>query len=223
MKRFVPVLRCSGFTSAQQHVRALLLTMQPLCPLTAVTGVVLVVGFILSIGFILFEFYPSKKCKCRVLSHAVKKVQQYRCGVISFCRTSASLGSFINTEVESDNKACGDYRSGKGPKLLLLFSFLIKLRFLLPTGFLASLVDVIFLVFMHIFPNSSCHLAITVCHGIRFKWVFIMMLFSYLWKETGMHLFVLFLYVLETRFFLAFPSRSLGRYHEGNTMSTKKI
>lgn len=96
-------------------------------------------------------------------------MQQYGCDVTSFCWTSASLGSFINTEAESDNKACGDYRSAKGPKLLLLFSFLIKLRFLPQTGLLASLVDAIFLVFMSILPNSSCHLAITFCHGISFK------------------------------------------------------
>lgn len=31
--------------------------------------------------------------------------------------------------------------------------------------------DAIFLVLMHIFPNSSCHLAITFCHGVSFKQV----------------------------------------------------
>lgn len=45
--------------------------------------------------------------------------------------------------------------------------------------------------------------------------------FAYLWKELSMPLFILFLYVLETRFYLAPPPRSLGSYHDSDTVRAK--
>lgn len=80
-----------------------------------------------------------------------------------------------------------------------------------------QLSDAIFLVLMHIFPNSSCHLEITFCHGVSFKQV--SWCFQPGHERIRACLCFCSLCVPQTRLYGTSPPRSLCSHHDSECES----